>query len=78
MLSSIVQIVTVNFSSFQAVDEIEAFFRHKSTKSFDQGLAQSLDSVRAKAAWLERDAGEVKAWLSERGFAGKMKPGERL
>jgi aminopeptidase 2 len=78
MLGSVVQIVTNNFSSFEAVDQVEAFFRGKSTKGFDQGLAQSLDSVRAKAAWVERDAGEVKAWLSERGFVGKTKPGEKL
>lgn len=78
MLGRVVQIVTNNFSSFEAVDEVEAFFHGKSTKRFDQGLAQSLDSVRAKAAWVERDAGEVKAWLSERGFVGKTKPGEKL
>ena len=73
MLGSVVQIVTSNFSSKNAVDEIEAFFKDKSTKGFDQGLAQSLDSVRAKASWIERDGGEVRSWLSDRGFfKGKL------
>jgi len=73
MLGSVVQIVTNSFCSKASVEEIEKFFRDKSTKGFDQGLAQSLDAVRAKANWVERDAGEVRSWLSERGFfKGKL------
>jgi len=73
MLGSVVQIVTNSFSSKTSVEEIEKFFNDKSTKGFDQGLAQSLDAVRAKANWVERDAGEVRSWLSERGFfKGKL------
>jgi aminopeptidase 2 len=73
MLGSVVQIVTNSFSSKASVEEIEKFFKDKSTKGFDQGLAQSLDAVRAKANWVERDAGEVRSWLSERGFfKGKL------
>ena len=73
MLGSVVQIVTNSFSSKASVEEIEKFFNDKSTKGFDQGLAQSLDAVRAKANWVERDAGEVRSWLSERGFfKGKL------
>jgi aminopeptidase 2 len=73
MLGSVVQLVTNSFTSKEAVNEIEAFFKDKSTKGFDQGLAQSLDNVRAKASWIERDAHDVRAWLSERGFLkGKL------
>ena len=73
MLGNIVQIVTNSFCSKASVEEIEQFFKHKSTKGFDQGLAQSLDAVRAKSNWVERDAGEVRSWLSERGFfKGKL------
>lgn len=73
MLGSVVQIVTNNFSSQAAVDDIQAFFKDKSTKGFNQGLAQSLDAIRAKASWIERDAGEVRGWLAEKGFLGKGK-----
>lgn len=73
MLGTVVQLVTNSFTSQEAVNEIEAFFKDKSTKGFDQGLAQSLDNVRAKANWIERDAHDVRAWLSERGFLkGKL------
>jgi aminopeptidase 2 len=73
MLSSVVQIVTSSFTSKEAVADIEAFFKEKSTKGFDQALAQSLDSIRAKANWVERDAQDVRSWLGERGFLkGKL------
>lgn len=36
--------------------------------SFDQSLAQSLDNVRSKIAWLDRDRGDVAAWLKENGY----------
>ena len=73
MLGTVVQIVTSCFTSKEAVEEIEKFFSDKSTKGFDQGLAQSLDTVRAKANWVERDAHDVRNWLSERGFLkGKL------
>lgn len=73
MLGSVVQIVTNSFTSTEAISEIQEFFKDKSTKGFDQGLAQSLDSVKAKASWLERDAQDVRAWLAERGYLkGKL------
>ena len=70
MLASVVQIVTSSFCTRQSVEEIESFFKDKSTKGFNQGLAQSLDAVRAKANWVERDGQDVRNWLSERGFLG--------
>ena len=73
MLGTVVQLVTNSFTSKEAVNEIEQFYKNKSTKGFDQGLAQSLDNVRAKANWIERDAQDVRSWLSERGFLkGKL------
>lgn len=36
--------------------------------SFDQSLAQSLDNVRSKIAWLSRDRGDVAGWLKENGY----------
>lgn len=60
--------MTENFSSMEAVDEIEKFFKDKTTKGFDRRLAQSLDEVRVKASWIERDAKDVRTWLFQRGF----------
>lgn len=68
MLGSVVQIVTGSFTSTEAIVEIEKFYKERSTKGFDQGLAQSLDSIRGKANWVDRDAQEVRGWLSDRSF----------
>lgn len=68
LLSSVIQMTTNNFSSVESIEEIERFFKDKNTKGFNQGLAQSLDAVRAKANWIERDGQDVRSWLSERGF----------
>ena len=71
MLSTVVQVVTSTFASEAKVKEIQAFFETKETKGFNQGLAQSLDSVRAKASWLGRDRADVEGWLVEKGYLKK-------
>lgn len=68
MLGSVVQIVTSSFTSLADVEAIQKFFSARSTKGFDQGLAQSLDGIRAKAAWLGRDKEDVTQWLKSNGY----------
>lgn len=68
MLGSMVQIMTSTFSKPEQLAKVEAFFKDKNTNGYDQSLAQSLDSVRSKIAWLERDRGDVAAWLKENGY----------
>lgn len=63
MLGSIVGMCTSGFSTQKDVERIQAFFADKTTKGFDQALAQSLDAIRAKAAWIERDREDVKSWV---------------
>ncbi|KAF2109018.1 peptidase family M1-domain-containing protein [Lophiotrema nucula] len=65
MLSSVVAITTSSFTHKDQVKDIEAFFADKSTKGFDKALAQSIDAISAKAAWIERDSEDVKSWLKE-------------
>ncbi|KAF2759296.1 hypothetical protein EJ05DRAFT_438001 [Pseudovirgaria hyperparasitica] len=65
MLGSVVSICTSSFTSKEQMQDIEGFFAKKSTKGFDQSLAQSLDAVKAKAQWVERDGKDVKTWLAE-------------
>jgi aminopeptidase 2 len=62
MLGTIVTICTSSFSKQADLERVEKFFEGRSTKGFDQGLAQSLDTIRAKTAWLARDREDVKAW----------------
>ncbi|KAF3082306.1 Aminopeptidase 2 mitochondrial [Orbilia oligospora] len=68
MLGSIVQIVTSSFTSEEQIADVEAFFNTRNTKGFDKGLAQALDSVKAKASWLKRDREDVKEWLKSEGY----------
>lgn len=68
MLTSVVQICTSGFTKQEHIDDIRKFFKDKSTKGFNQGLAQSLDSIKAKASWVERDREDVKEWLKSNGY----------
>lgn len=63
MLGSIVSICTSSFTSQKDLDRIQKFFESKSTKGFDQGLAQSKDAIRSKIAWLGRDRQDVAEWV---------------
>ncbi|KAL1302244.1 hypothetical protein AAFC00_002667 [Neodothiora populina] len=63
MLGSVVTICTSSFSSSEHIKDIENFFSTRSTKGFDQSLAQSFDAIRAKEGWIKRDSEDVKAWL---------------
>ncbi|KAF2083851.1 hypothetical protein K490DRAFT_69381 [Saccharata proteae CBS 121410] len=68
MLGTVVSLCTSSFTSKAQIERIEAFFKERSTKGFNQSLAQSLDAVRAKANWIERDSGDVKGFLEKRGY----------
>lgn len=65
LLGSVVSMSTSSFTHEEQKKDVEEFFRNKSTKGFDQTLAQSLDGVTAKIKWLGRDRSSVDAWLKE-------------
>jgi aminopeptidase 2 len=65
MLSVLVKNTVSSFTTEADAQAVEAFFREKDTKSFDQALQQGLDAIRASAKWLERDSNDVEQWLRE-------------
>lgn len=67
MLGTMVSICTSSFAREADLKRVEKFFEGRSTKGFDQGLAQSLDAIRAKSAWLSRDTEDVKSWVAAYG-----------
>lgn len=73
MLSSVVSICASGFTRSDQLAKVEAFFKNKDKKGFDRSLQQSLDSIRAKANWLERDGEDVLSWLKDNGYLGKGK-----
>lgn len=73
MLGTVVGLCTSGFTSKEQMARVEKFFSDKSTKGFDQGLAQSLDSIRAKDSWISRDKANVEAWVKENEYHGLIK-----
>lgn len=68
MLGTVVQIVTSGFCHLDDIKGIEKYFGDRSTKGFERGLAQSLDGIRVKARWVERDDADIKKWLETEGY----------
>jgi aminopeptidase 2 len=63
-----VSICTSGFTNREQLQKVEEFFADKSTAGFDQSLAQSLDAIRSKISWLERDRTDVADWLKANGY----------
>lgn len=68
LLGSMVTICTSGFTKPEQLEKVEKFFADRSTNGFDQSLAQSLDAIRSKISWLERDRDDVATWLKENGY----------
>ena len=68
MLGSVVSLCTSSFTSSEQIKDIEHFFKQRSTKGFDQSLAQSFDAIRAKEGWLKRDSSDVEEWLKAKKY----------
>ncbi|MCJ1394766.1 Aminopeptidase 2 mitochondrial [Xylographa bjoerkii] len=68
LLGHVVTIATSAFTRPEHIQAIENFFEGKDKMGFEKKLQQSLDGVRAKSSWLERDGEDVKAWLRAEGL----------
>lgn len=69
MLGSMVSIMTSSFSRPEQIARVQEFFADKDTKGYNQALAQSLDAIRSKIAWIERDGDDIAKWLRENGYS---------
>jgi aminopeptidase 2 len=43
----------------------EDFFKDKDTSKYNQSLNQTLDTIRAKVAYIERSTKDLEEWLGE-------------
>lgn len=68
MFGTMVSIFTSSYSTKEQLARVEKFFDGKNTNGYDQSLAQSLDAIRSKVSWVERDRAEVKEWLKKNGY----------
>ncbi|MCJ1435974.1 Aminopeptidase 2 mitochondrial [Xylographa pallens] len=68
LLGYVVSGATASFTRKEHIQAIEEFFEGKDRTGYEKKLEQSLDGVRAKSSWLERDGEDVKAWLRGEGL----------
>jgi aminopeptidase 2 len=63
MIGGIVGSSTGSLTTPAQLEAVLAFFEGKDKAGYDRSLAQNLDSIRAKIAWVQRDDADVRAWL---------------
>ncbi|RJE21269.1 Aminopeptidase [Aspergillus sclerotialis] len=68
MLGTVVQLTTASFCTEEQLKDVQAFFQDKDTKGFDRAVEQSLDAIRAKVSWIQRDRADVETWLKTNSF----------
>ncbi|PVU93111.1 hypothetical protein BB561_003451 [Smittium simulii] len=64
-LGTMLKICAGEYSSFEMADKIEKFLSTKETSKFGRAMEQTLEKIRARASWLERDREDVNSWLSD-------------
>ena len=69
MLGTLVTIFTSSFTKKEQLAKVEKFFEGKSTNGFEMSLAQSLDAIRSKVAWVERDSEDVAKWVKDNKYS---------
>ncbi|RKP04556.1 peptidase family M1-domain-containing protein [Thamnocephalis sphaerospora] len=65
ILSNIIKSACAQFASDADAKQIESFFAAREHRNVERAVQQSLERVRANAAWLERAQDEVSAWLKK-------------
>lgn len=78
MLSSVVGICAGGFTRTEQMERVREFFETRDTKGFDRALDQTLDSIKAKNSWLERDGDDVRNWLFLNGYLGRIQESLKL
>ncbi|KAH9169597.1 leucyl aminopeptidase [Lactarius sanguifluus] len=68
-MKDIVQSVYSGFGKEEDRVKAEAFFKDKDTRKYNQALAQALDGISAKAAFIERSTSDIVTWLEKWGKA---------
>ncbi|KAJ1819730.1 hypothetical protein LPJ60_003598 [Coemansia sp. RSA 2675] len=69
LLGHVVSTVIGDFATPEMADDVETWFADKHTAAFDRSLPQSLEFIRVRAAWFERDSNDVQQWFE--GFSGE-------
>jgi aminopeptidase 2 len=65
MLRYLVEYTFVGLSAERDYQDTVEFFKDKDTSKYSQALAQVLESIRAKIAWVDRSTGDLREWLEK-------------
>ncbi|GLB35338.1 putative aminopeptidase [Lyophyllum shimeji] len=65
-LKPLIEMAMGHFSTQQDYDMVVNFFKDKDTSKYNQGLAQALDGIHARIAYIERSTDDLAAWLEQR------------
>lgn len=68
MLGSAVSVSIRGLSTQAERSAVADFFKDKDTAGFDQALAQSLESLDSRIAWVERDTKAIQEWIATKGY----------
>ncbi|KAJ2908935.1 hypothetical protein GGI21_002388 [Coemansia aciculifera] len=68
LLGHVVATVVGDFATPELANDVEAWFADKHTAAFDRTLPQSLEFIRVRAAWYERDHIDVDRWFASNQF----------
>ena len=72
MLGTLVKICSSEFGTKEQLAMVEKFFAGQDKSGYKMALEQSLDSIRARIGWVERDRSDVEAFLEKEGLKGKL------
>jgi aminopeptidase 2 len=66
MMRYLIQRTFGGLSTEKDYEDIVEFFKDKNTAKYNMALAQTLDTIRAKIAWIERSTADIEEWLGKR------------
>ena len=60
--------MTMAINSQERLDTLVGFFENRDTTGFENTLKQTVESIRSRIFWTERDREDVTAWLKDNGY----------
>eukprot|EP00271_Cylindrocystis_brebissonii_P016098 TRINITY_DN3929_c0_g1_i2.p3 TRINITY_DN3929_c0_g1~~TRINITY_DN3929_c0_g1_i2.p3 ORF type:complete len:104 (-),score=25.27 TRINITY_DN3929_c0_g1_i2:677-988(-) len=54
-----------SFCTYEAAKDVEEFFAANSTPEATMQLARTLENIRSRAAWCDRDKEDIATWLDK-------------
>jgi len=66
LLTRFVEYSTKGFCAPEDVDRVEKFFSSVSKEGIERTIQQSLEGIRVRASWRQRDSARVESWMASR------------